>query len=629
MNDTAMPRKVSQSRVRLYVFVWIAACMGAICCPRVQAGPGGELPEAEIRPYQKVYALCIGINDYGQSEAFGDLRYAVNDAKQVHRRFIENYGYEAILLTDAEATREGILEAIRRMTAKAGRDDVVIVYYSGHGHTVNYVQNEIDEWASYLVPADARITPDQINNRDAFDQQAVPGSGLMVPIRESQAKHKLVVLDCCVSGMLVATRSASGIAATDGAADTDIFIGLRDRSALAMTAGVSRQKSYEFPPGTDTQHGIFTYHFLQQLDKNPVIPARTMTTKIAGGVRQTVTELGFTKQVMTPRAKDIADEIGDFAFVRQPDEAWFTSAWQGLGEMTSSETQAGSSGKGIQGKERDAPPSFAQEDVVAFQQAGQRSRTLNISLTEDPYWQDRYTAVQKAAVQGDTYAMACLFHCYANGIGVAHDEPQAFQWARESRESGNRSGSIAVAQAYLTAVGVQRNEKAAEHLVREIGSQSPEMQALSGAFFLASAIDENDKLGIAMGTTQLAIKLFDVQKIDPGKLIDHANKNFDGLWVQGHQRFIDRQAFETQRKALLQVLQGDLRTSIRHAKDWIPDPAERQTLDNACRDAIRLLTQLRGAGRNSDSGNKIKQVLFEAEASMAVLNRYFTTKAEN
>ncbi len=74
-------------------------------------------------------ALCIGINAYPVSP----LQGCVSDAERWNGWFQGNGFQTEPMLTDAAATREGILDAILRLVSGCAPGDVIAIQYSGHG----------------------------------------------------------------------------------------------------------------------------------------------------------------------------------------------------------------------------------------------------------------------------------------------------------------------------------------------------------------------------------------------------------------------------------------------------------------------------------------------------------------
>ncbi len=101
------------------------------------------------------HALLVGINEYPQIP----LRYCVNDIEDVKKMLIEHYGFSEAnitMLTDAAATREGILSAAQTKLVDGSKPgDVVFFHYSGHGtHIDDKSGDEEDGQDEALCPVD-------------------------------------------------------------------------------------------------------------------------------------------------------------------------------------------------------------------------------------------------------------------------------------------------------------------------------------------------------------------------------------------------------------------------------------------------------------------------------------------
>jgi hypothetical protein len=100
----------------------------------------GELSTHELPQFPNdnpIHALVIGINNY-QVDDYDNLSAAVADADAIES-FLVN-GLKAlpqniVSLRDAEATRQGILDAFKalEMNTAATVDPCIIIYYAGHG----------------------------------------------------------------------------------------------------------------------------------------------------------------------------------------------------------------------------------------------------------------------------------------------------------------------------------------------------------------------------------------------------------------------------------------------------------------------------------------------------------------
>src|ERR1700682_1795852 len=107
------------------------------------------------------WALLIGINAYRYAEeaGFHRLQGCRDDVASLRALLVGKYGFPPAnirTLLDSQATRSAILHAIQDdMVAKAGPEDIVAFYYSGHGSEC-YDAARINSRDQTLVPHDGR-----------------------------------------------------------------------------------------------------------------------------------------------------------------------------------------------------------------------------------------------------------------------------------------------------------------------------------------------------------------------------------------------------------------------------------------------------------------------------------------
>src|SRR6478735_8770832 len=91
-------------------------------------------------------AVLVGVNRYRIPGA--DLRGCVPDVKNMSRLIQDQYGFEAsdiTMLTDFDATKKAMEEAITGMVSGAKRGDVLLLHFSGHGSNVPDDNNDEDD----------------------------------------------------------------------------------------------------------------------------------------------------------------------------------------------------------------------------------------------------------------------------------------------------------------------------------------------------------------------------------------------------------------------------------------------------------------------------------------------------
>ena len=146
-------------------------------------------------------ALLIGIDDYAATTV-ADLRGCVNDVELMKTVLVGKFEIPTaniLMLKNEQATRSGILNAIRDHLIRPARSgDIVILHYSGHGsRMMDRSGDELDGWDETIVPQDSRqgsvfdISDDEIN-------------GLMLKLSQ-KTPNVVFIFDSCHSGS--ATRA--------------------------------------------------------------------------------------------------------------------------------------------------------------------------------------------------------------------------------------------------------------------------------------------------------------------------------------------------------------------------------------------------------------------------------------
>ncbi|UCH94967.1 MAG: caspase family protein [Candidatus Aminicenantes bacterium] len=147
---------------------------------------------------RRLYGLLVGINEYPPPVSW--LGGCVNDVNHYYDYLQESFGHlfnlRIEVLKNSDATRANIIRLFRDHLCKAGKHDVVLFQYSGHGSREmsapefkEYFPGEKDET---LVCYDSRTS----GGFDLADKE------LAVLLREvaQNNPHIAVILDCCHSG---------------------------------------------------------------------------------------------------------------------------------------------------------------------------------------------------------------------------------------------------------------------------------------------------------------------------------------------------------------------------------------------------------------------------------------------
>jgi hypothetical protein len=242
------------------------------------------------------HALLIGINAY-TSEVFPPLTGALNDIELMRGVLVERLGFQEqniATLTDSQATRSGVIEAIGALGERVGKGDQVYIHYSGHGSTTcdlegDDLQQRFDstlvtygsrsgvnttrpeactapspESAAMQAARAARESPDDY---DLLDDRL---RELLVPLR-GKADLVVLVADSCHSATI--TRSAEALptrgAPIDGRVNPDAFLPVTPEDGLGALVSIGSasldQKATEYRAADGKIYGVFTWTWARAL----------------------------------------------------------------------------------------------------------------------------------------------------------------------------------------------------------------------------------------------------------------------------------------------------------------------------------------------------------------------------
>jgi hypothetical protein len=228
-------------------------------------------------------ALLVGINKY--SNGVNALQGCVNDVLLQKNLLIHRFGFnpnDIKIITDEQATREGILSAFEEhLINQAKPGDVVVFHFSGHGSQVTDPDKDNpDGLNSTLVPIDSGYNP------SGGVVQDITGHTLFLLMYALKTDNVTVVLDSCHSGgakrgnIMVRSRNGDGKfqASPQEFAyqqqwlkrlnlSPQQFINLRRQGVAkgVVIAGAKRDQYAADAPFDDFHAGAFTYLLTQYL----------------------------------------------------------------------------------------------------------------------------------------------------------------------------------------------------------------------------------------------------------------------------------------------------------------------------------------------------------------------------
>lgn len=237
----------------------------------------------------RVWALVVGVGRYVHMPT---LKYTDDDAYHFYS-FLKSPEGGALrdeqikVLIDEDATRENILRSMRQLFLKADENDVVMLYFSGHGLEGSF------------IPVDY----DGFNNKVRHDE-------IKAIFEESKAKHKVCLADACFSGSLYAMKSP----------DIDVALGNYYKSFENTKGGIAllmSSKSQEYSlEDHGLRSGIFSHYMIKGLkgdadaDKNKIITIKELFDFTYKNVRQ------YTASAQTPTISGTYDPKMPIGMVR-------------------------------------------------------------------------------------------------------------------------------------------------------------------------------------------------------------------------------------------------------------------------------------------------------------------------
>ncbi len=235
-----------------------------------------------------VWALVVGVSTYSHMPV---LRYTDDDAYRMYA-FLKSPEGGALadnrvkILIDEEATHENIVNSAKALFDKAGPNDLVMMYFSGHGLKGSFLPIDYDGY----------------NNKLEHEE-------LNQIFKTSPAKYKLCIADACHSGSLFAMRGASAENALVSYYSS--LANAKSGTALIMSSK-SEESSLE---SSGLRQGVFSHFMIRGLkgeadsDDNNIVSVQELFDFVSKNVeeytgrRQTPVIQGDYDPIMTVAVK--------------------------------------------------------------------------------------------------------------------------------------------------------------------------------------------------------------------------------------------------------------------------------------------------------------------------------------
>ncbi len=195
---------------------------------------------------RNIYMLSIGVSNYPGT--VNDLILAAQDATDMYRLYKQNSNADAVLLTNRLASKARILSEAKTMFRKAGQDDIVILFFSGHGSQGGF----------YVY--DGLLSYEEIR--------------LLFSI--CKARNKMIFADACFSGDI---REGSLSNSVDLKNNVMLFMSSRGNETSGEAPGHMR-------------NGLFTACLLRSLkgggdlNRDRIISAKELFLAVSEGVKE-------------------------------------------------------------------------------------------------------------------------------------------------------------------------------------------------------------------------------------------------------------------------------------------------------------------------------------------------------
>lgn len=210
----------------------------------------------EIMPVRgQKYALIIGISKYRNSNAIPNLDYAHSDARSIYE-FLQQPaagGFSRdnmVLLSNENATLAGIQQALTNFITKASTNDLLLIFFAGHGAPDRYAPENL-----YVIAHDTNV--------DDMPKTALAMPELLRYV-EQYVKSKRVVLlmDACHSAGLSSGGSRDLVNNLSNLYLEKLLY--QEEGRAIITSSDFNERSFESRKWGNG-HGVFTHYILEGL----------------------------------------------------------------------------------------------------------------------------------------------------------------------------------------------------------------------------------------------------------------------------------------------------------------------------------------------------------------------------
>ncbi|CAK8722426.1 hypothetical protein GCAAIG_12085 [Candidatus Electronema halotolerans] len=186
----------------------------------------------------KRFAILIAGSKFPDEPGLTELRCPENDVDALNELLVSpDLGRFTETVVFKNDSSHEVLVGIESVLADAGGNDLVLVYFSGHGKTSLFGK-------LCFATADTKLK--------TLRTTSIPAEAVKSLFDEYSVRKKVLILDCCYSG-------AVGKDFAKGGVDGQLQLMAEGRGTFIMTASTGVQEAFE---KEGDQHSLFTKHLL-------------------------------------------------------------------------------------------------------------------------------------------------------------------------------------------------------------------------------------------------------------------------------------------------------------------------------------------------------------------------------
>lgn len=183
------------------------------------------------------YAVLIASSQFPNEPKLQALRCPENDVDGVSEILKTSGGFTETLVLKNQPNYE-VLRKVNQVLKKAGKNDLILIYYSGHG--------KLDPAGRlHLATTDTVI--------EELEATSIPVERIRNFVDTSSPTKVILILDCCFSGAVEKAFLRSGV-------DDQLNLASQGRGTYIMTASTGIQVAQE---REQDKYGVFTKHIIE------------------------------------------------------------------------------------------------------------------------------------------------------------------------------------------------------------------------------------------------------------------------------------------------------------------------------------------------------------------------------